>query len=106
MNNGGKVGIDRIQGPTGKCRPIFSTKESSERSVLQDNHLLTQVFYSGKLMNTPIGHIHKDGHPPGVSNGFIFYAKYDGWVVAAPSALWERTVKACIDSTGNCSKID
>lgn len=58
-------------------------------------------------MNTSIGHIYrKELYITGVSKGFTFYAKYNGLVVSAQSVLLERTVKPCIVSTGNCSKID
>lgn len=47
-----------------------------------------KAFCSGKLMNAPISHIHREeSYVPGVSNGFIFYAKESGLVVAAQSAL-------------------
>lgn len=52
MNNGGRVGSGKIQGPTGKCRLIFSTKESSEEAVLQED-VLTKIFYPEKFLNTP-----------------------------------------------------
>ena len=72
VNNGGRVGSGKIQGPTGKCRLIFSTKESSEGAALQDG-VLTKAFHPEKLMNTPTGHTHREGlYIPGVSDGFIF----------------------------------
>lgn len=52
MNNGGRVGSGKIQGPTGKCRLIFSTKESSEEAVLQED-VPTKTFYPEKFLNTP-----------------------------------------------------
>lgn len=83
------MGSGRIQGPVGKCRPIFSTKESS---VLQDHFLLTKNnFYPGKLMNSPMGHIYREElYIPGVSNGFTFYAKYNGLVVVAAKVFYGR----------------
>lgn len=33
VNKGGSVGSGRSQRPGGKCRPIFSTKESSDRAL-------------------------------------------------------------------------
>ena len=72
VNNGGEGGSGKIQRPTGKCRLIFSTKESSEEAVLQEE-VLTKAFYPEKLMNTLIGHSHREElYIPGASDGFIF----------------------------------
>lgn len=72
VSNGGRVGSGKIQGPTGKCRFMFSTKESSKRAVLQED-VLTKDFYPVKFRNTPIGHSHgEELYIPGASEGFIF----------------------------------
>lgn len=106
MNSDGRVGSGKIQGPTGKWRLLFSTKESSEGAVLLDD-LGTKDFYPEKFMNAPISHIHREElYNSGVSDGFTFYAKCKELVIAAQCTLLDRTVKTCIGSAGNCSEID
>lgn len=42
-------------------------------------------------MNSPVGHIHREElYSPGVSDGFRFYAEYNGLVVVAAEVLYGR----------------
>lgn len=98
-----EAGAGVLEGSNG---PIFSTKESSESAVLQDALVPPRPFHPGRVRNTPTGYTRREElYIPGVSNGFIFYAKCNTLAVVAQIALWERTVKLGIDSTGNCFKI-
>lgn len=89
-DKGGRVGRGRIQGLVGKCRPIFSTKESS---VLPDHFLLTkklllsweapEYLYGSYLQGRYV-------HIPEVSNDLTFYAKHNGLVVVAAKVFHGR----------------